>query len=99
MRRERADHQAALHEKRRSLIPVAPDRAGDHLGGPHRARQPDRGGQTTLSKALAERKLAAEERKFKLSTSYNVLLYQRDITDAAVRTINAVIDYQLACTE
>ncbi|MCP4108560.1 MAG: TolC family protein [Desulfobacteraceae bacterium] len=53
---------------------------------------------TTLSKKLAEKKLSAEERKFiiGLSTSYNVLLYQRDLTDAAVRTINTVIDYQLA---
>ncbi len=53
---------------------------------------------TTLSKQLAEKKLSAEERKLRLglSTSYNVLLYQRDLTDAAVRTINAVIDYQLA---
>jgi outer membrane protein TolC len=47
---------------------------------------------------LAEEKLVVEEEKYKngLSTGYNVLLYQRDLTDAMVISVNAVIEYQLA---
>lgn len=51
-----------------------------------------------LAAQLAEEKLAAEQEKYKsgLSTSYNVLLYQRDWINAMVNRVDAVINYQLA---
>lgn len=54
-----------------------------------------------LANRLAEKKLTAEQEKYKKgqSTSYKVLLYQRDFTDASVSLIDAVIDYQLAIVE
>lgn len=52
----------------------------------------------SLAAKLAEEKLAAEQEKYHrgLSTSYNVLLYQRDLTDASVNLVDAAIAYQLA---
>ncbi len=46
----------------------------------------------------AEESLEAEQIKFRngLSTSYNVLLYQRDLTDARVREVDALIACQTA---
>ena len=46
----------------------------------------------------AEESLEAEQVKFRngLSTSYNVLLYQRDLTDARVREVDALIACQTA---
>ena len=51
-----------------------------------------------LAAQLAEEKLAAEQEKYKsgLSTSYNVLLYQRDWINAMVNRVDAIINYQLA---
>jgi outer membrane protein TolC len=51
-----------------------------------------------LAAQLAEEKLAAEQEKYKsgLSTSYNVLLFQRDWITAMVNRVDAVINYQLA---
>jgi len=51
-----------------------------------------------LAAQLAEEKLSAEQEKYKsgLSTSYSVLLYQRDWIDAMVNRVNAIINYQLA---
>lgn len=51
-----------------------------------------------VSGRLAEEKLAAEQEKYEngLSTGYDVLLYQRDLTDAGVRLVNATIAYQQA---
>jgi len=53
---------------------------------------------STLAKNLANEKLNAESEKYKqgLSTSYNVLLYQRDLTDAKVHWVDAIINYQIA---
>ena len=53
---------------------------------------------STLAKKLAEEKLKAENEKYHkgLSTSYNVLLYQRDLTDAMVNWVEATINYQVA---
>jgi outer membrane protein TolC len=50
---------------------------------------------TAVSRKLAEEKLSAEEKKFAvgMSTSFNVLEYQRDLTAARTREISAVIDY------
>ena len=47
---------------------------------------------------LAKKKLTAEDDKFRqgLSTSYTVLQFQRDLTDEAVKHVNAIIDYQRA---
>jgi outer membrane protein TolC len=51
-----------------------------------------------LAAQLAEEKLAAEQEKYKsgLSTSYNVLLYQRDWINAMVNRVDAIINNQLA---
>ncbi len=50
---------------------------------------------TAVSRRLAEEKLSAEEKKFSvgMSTSFNVLEYQRDLIAAKVREISAIIDY------
>lgn len=53
--------------------------------------------ETTLMAGQYSREsLDAEQVKFRngLSTSYNVLLYQRDLTDALVKKVNATIAYQ-----
>ncbi|QTA86047.1 Outer membrane efflux protein [Desulfonema magnum] len=102
MKKDKAAHQIALYENRRSrtrLFQAEQNILSDVRTALDNLTEADkRYHTTTLSKQLAEKKLSAEERKFGLglSTSYNVLLYQRDLTDAAVRTISAVIDYQLA---
>jgi len=53
---------------------------------------------TKVALELAEEKLKMEEDRFKsgYSTSYNVLQFQRDLTDAMVKNINASVDYQIA---
>ncbi len=45
--------------------------------------------------------MEVEEGKFKngLSTSYNVLLYQRDLSDAKSNEVAAAVNYQLAVIE
>ena len=50
---------------------------------------------TAVSRRLAEEKLSAEEKKFAvgMSTSFNVLEYQRDLVAAKTREISAIIDY------
>jgi len=50
---------------------------------------------TRVARRLAEEKLNAEEKKFKvgLSTSFNVLEFQEDLAEAQSREIKAVIDY------
>lgn len=50
---------------------------------------------TAVSRRLAEEKLSAEEKKFSvgMSTSFNVLEYQRDLIAAKTREISAIIDY------
>jgi outer membrane protein TolC len=50
------------------------------------------------ARGLAENKLAAEEKKLKvgLTTNYVVLQYQRDLADARIAELKALIDYNLA---
>ena len=50
---------------------------------------------TNVSKILAEEKLKAEEKKFEvgLSTSFQVLEFQKDLVDAQSKKIKAIIDY------
>ncbi|MBI5185842.1 MAG: TolC family protein [Nitrospinae bacterium] len=50
---------------------------------------------TRVSRKLAEEKLDAEEKKFEagLSTSFNVLSYQKDLTTQETAEIKAIIDY------
>ncbi len=50
---------------------------------------------TRISRKLAEEKLEAEVKKFEagLSTSFNVLSYQKDLTEQETREIQALIDY------
>jgi len=51
-----------------------------------------------VSRELAEKKLQAEEEKLRvgLSTNYFVLQYQRDLTNARVSELQAIISYNLA---
>ena len=53
---------------------------------------------TRLTSRYAEEAFRVEEAKYKqgLSTSYNVFLFQRDLTDAKVNEVDAVISYQTA---
>ena len=51
---------------------------------------------TRLTRKLAEEKLKAEEKKFKvgLSTSFNVLEFQEDLAEEQSNEIKAIIDYK-----
>jgi outer membrane protein TolC len=51
-----------------------------------------------VARELAEEKLDAEEKKFKvgLTTNYIVLQYQRDLADAQSAELRAIIDYNLS---
>ena len=54
-----------------------------------------------ISKKLHQEKLLAEEKKFRhgLSTSYTVLQHQRDLSNATVNSIDALVAYQKALTK
>ncbi len=51
-----------------------------------------------LARELAQEKLEAEQKKLKvgLATNYEVLLHQRDLSDAQSSELRAIIDYNLA---
>ncbi len=51
-----------------------------------------------VARELAEQKLAAEEEKFSVgqSTNYVVLTYQRDLADARISELNAVVTYSVS---
>jgi outer membrane protein TolC len=50
---------------------------------------------TAVSRKLSEEKLSAEEKKFAvgMSTSFNVLEFQRDLIAAKTKEVSAIIDY------
>jgi len=52
----------------------------------------------TTARELAEQKLAAEEEKRRvgMSTNYLVLSYQRDLADARISELNAIISYNIS---
>jgi len=52
----------------------------------------------TTARELAEQKLAAEEEKRRvgMSTNYLVLSYQRDLADARISELNAIISYNVS---
>jgi len=52
----------------------------------------------TTARQLAEQKLAAEEEKRRvgMSTNYMVLSYQRDLTNARISELNAIISYNVS---
>ena len=52
----------------------------------------------TTARELAEQKLAAEEEKRRvgMSTNYMVLSYQRDLADARISELNAIISYNVS---
>jgi outer membrane protein TolC len=52
----------------------------------------------TTARELAEQKLAAEEEKRRvgMSTNYMVLSYQRDLTNARISELNAIISYNVS---
>jgi len=52
----------------------------------------------TKARELAEQKLAAEEEKRRvgMSTNYMVLSYQRDLTNARISELNAIISYNVS---
>jgi outer membrane protein TolC len=51
-----------------------------------------------VARELAEQKLAAEEEKFKVgqSTNYVVLSYQRDLANARISELNAIVAYSVS---
>jgi outer membrane protein TolC len=52
----------------------------------------------TTARELAEKKLAAEEEKRRvgMSTNYVVLSYQRDLANARISELNAIISYNVS---
>ncbi len=52
----------------------------------------------TTARELAEQKLAAEEEKRRvgMSTNYMVLSYQRDLANARISELNAIISYNVS---
>lgn len=52
----------------------------------------------TKARELAEQKLAAEEEKLRVgqSTNYMVLSYQRDLADARISELNAIVSYNIS---
>lgn len=53
-----------------------------------------------VARQLSEEQLEGENKRFEagLSTNFEVLRYQRDLADARVRELRAIVDYQLAVT-
>jgi HAE1 family hydrophobic/amphiphilic exporter-1 len=53
-----------------------------------------------VARQLTEEQLQGENKRFEagLSTNFEVLRYQRDLADAQVRELRAMIDYQIALT-
>jgi HAE1 family hydrophobic/amphiphilic exporter-1 len=53
-----------------------------------------------VARELSEEQLEGENKRFEagLSTNFEVLRYQRDLADAQVRELRAIVDYQLALT-
>jgi len=51
-----------------------------------------------VARELAEQKLAAEEEKLTVgqSTNYTVLTYQRDLADARISEVNAIVTYSIS---
>jgi outer membrane protein TolC len=51
-----------------------------------------------VARELADKKLQAEEEKLKvgLSTNYNVLLFQRDLSNARISELRAIVDYTIS---
>jgi outer membrane protein TolC len=51
-----------------------------------------------VARELAEQKLQAEEEKLRvgLSTNFNVLSYQRDLSNARISELRAIVDYTIS---
>ena len=100
-RQDKANYQAAFYEKEKrlaSFVQVEQQIILDVRTAIRNLVTADKRYKvTTLAEKLSMEKLNIEEDKFRtgLSTSYNVLQFQRDLTNAAVNKINAVVDYQL----
>ena len=54
-----------------------------------------------VARELSEEQLEGENKRFQagLSTNFEVLRYQRDLTDAQVRELRALVDYQQTLTD
>ncbi len=54
-----------------------------------------------VARELSEEQLEGENKRFQagLSTNFEVLRYQRDLTDSQVRELRALLDYQLTLTD
>ncbi len=102
LRKDKALYRTAMHEKEKALnalLQVEQQIILDVRTGIRNVRANDkRYHSASIAEKLAEEKLLAEEKKFNvgLSTSYNVLQYQRDLTNASVKRIKAAIDYRNA---
>ncbi|WP_458774929.1 TolC family protein [Desulforhopalus sp. 52FAK] len=97
-----ANHAAAILKKRQYLIDQ--QKTQSQITVEVRAALRDmraaykRYNAAALSKQYAVESLTTEEEKYRsgLSTSYQVMLFQRDLTDARAKEIDAISDYQTA---
>ncbi len=84
--------EVALRQKKEDIILEVRKAIRDIRAGEKRCRS------AGTAMELGRQKLGMEEDRFRqgLSTAYAVLEHQRDLTDAEVRYVKAVISYQLA---
>jgi outer membrane protein TolC len=102
MRRDKANLSKSSHERYQAKLSLANIKQKIILEVREALRNvlslEKRFASTKVAQNLAEEKLKMEEDRFRsgYSTSYNVLQFQRDLTDAMVKNINAIVDYQIA---
>jgi len=102
LRQDKANYQKAKHEKQQAELSIGTIKQQIILDVRKALRDvlslEKRYESTQVAKELADEKLSMEVDRFKsgYSTSYNVLQFQRDLTDAMVKNINASVDYQIA---
>ena len=105
LRKDKARYRTAMNKKEKALarlLQVEQQILLDVRTGIRNVSANDqRYHSASIAEKLAEEKLLAEEKKFNvgLSTSYNVLQFQRDLTTASVNRIKAAIDYQRSLIE
>lgn len=101
-RKDNANRASALLKKRQAAITLEQTKSDiildvrtaiRNLNSSHKRYQ-----AASLSSTFAAEALKTEQEKFAngLSTSYQVLLFQRDLTDARNREVEALVNYQTA---
>jgi len=102
LRRDKANLAKAMHKKNQAELSLEKIKQSIVLDVRKTLRNvlslEKRFASTKVAQNLAEEKLKMELDRFQsgYSTSYNVLQFQRDYTDAMVKNINASVDYQIA---